>query len=62
MTERPFAETRAGGTVEITDEGWLHVYDKTGAMVAGIRPDGPLWCMIAERAQAQVRARLLGGK
>jgi len=59
MTERPFAEVREGGTVEITPEGWLRIFNADGKEVAAVRPDGPLWCMIVEQGQAQIRRRLL---
>ena len=61
MTERPFNRYTEGGTVEVVD-GWLRVFDSRGQELAAIRPDGPLWCYVVEKASEEVRKRLLAAR
>lgn len=53
MTQRPYT-IESQGTVEIVD-GELRIFNGSGELVASIRPDIPLWAMIAAQAVEQIR-------
>ncbi len=53
--EGRYIERLSSGTVDITEGGWLRVYNGSGIELAAIKPTKEQWGMIAAKAVERMR-------